>query len=348
MQFAIIGDNSYLAKTEMEANNIKNIKVYKNNILLFDDIENSKVEKRWSIIKMGRVIELWKALPEIIEAGLVWVNEADLWKFIKKKWIRRYKEVELKRSDREIIKNWIELILLDSKVDKNCKIWIVDYYQDISLFEKIDFEKPQRWMQIWMMPSKLALTLINIATWLSWDITEHTVYDPFAWFWTTNLLCNWINHHSIWSDLKITAAKENLKRWSEHYGNKDKKMLFYKHDVMEEFNKSFLDSVTSIVTEWWLWPIIKKRIHANESIIIQKKILEVYMWFLKNVISYFKKVPVIVMTVPYHIDQPNIIASDISDFIRKNPNLEINIVEEVYKRKKQNVWRQIIIIKEIS
>ena len=39
---------------------------------------------------------------------------------------------------------------------------MVTGYQNINLYEEIDFEKPVNSMQIGMMPSKLAHTMINI------------------------------------------------------------------------------------------------------------------------------------------------------------------------------------------
>ena len=292
----------------------------------------------WTIKPLGNIIGLAK------EKWLIWVSDPRLGKRLKKQWIKRYKDIELKRSDREIIANGVEFILLDNNVDDNCRVGVVEYYQDITLFEQIDFEKPQRWMQIGMMPAKLALTLINIAVWIDAQKKDQTIYDPFMGFGTTNFLVNSIGHNTIGSDIKITAWKDNLKRRNNTHGNKDNKILFFKHDVTHPFNKKFLDSVTSIVTEGWLWPIIKKKIHWNESLTIQKKVLDVYIPFLQNIFDYYETVPTMVFTVPFHVDQPNIIADDIEHFVRKFKHIEIEVIDELYKRKKQYVWRQIIII----
>jgi tRNA G10 N-methylase Trm11 len=69
------------------------------------------------------------------------------------------------------------------------------------LFEAVDFEKPSAGMGIGMMPSKLALTMINIALAAhqsNHDIkVDYTIYDPFCGFGTTNFLANAHEHNTI-------------------------------------------------------------------------------------------------------------------------------------------------------
>lgn len=93
---------------------------------------------------------------------------------MKKKYkIKRFKKVELLHTDREVKDKGIELITLPHNCFPLMKrdtmkgrgvgfVGFVQGYQNIKLYEIIDFEKPTRSMQIGMMPAKLTHTLINI------------------------------------------------------------------------------------------------------------------------------------------------------------------------------------------
>lgn len=68
----------------------------------------------------------------------------------------------------------IELVRIGSK-------WAqVLGYQNIRLYEVIDFEKPGRSMQMGMMPAKLTHTLLNIGLSYLKEQDETLIYDPFV------------------------------------------------------------------------------------------------------------------------------------------------------------------------
>jgi len=71
--------------------------------------------------------------------------------------IRRYKLVDIFHTDREIKNKGKEIINLE-----NGLYGIVEQYQNIELYEAVDFGKPGRSMQMGMMPAKLAHMMINI------------------------------------------------------------------------------------------------------------------------------------------------------------------------------------------
>jgi hypothetical protein len=71
--------------------------------------------------------------------------------------IRRYKLVDIFHTDREIKNKGKEIINLEHGL-----YGIVEHYQDIELYEAIDFGKPGRSMQMGMMPAKLTHIMINI------------------------------------------------------------------------------------------------------------------------------------------------------------------------------------------
>lgn len=128
---------------------------------------------------------------------------------------------------------------------------VVSGYQDISLYEMIDFNKPVNSMQIGMMPSKLALTMINIGLSACKDSNDITIYDPFVGLGTTAFLANALGYDCIASDIEMSAAKQNIGRWQEKAAqrNDDKRITTFKHDIYEPLKKPFLANVNLIVTE---------------------------------------------------------------------------------------------------
>ena len=81
--------------------------------------------------------------------------------------------MKLNHTDKEIKTKGKEIINLT-----NGMFGIVDHYQDIPLYETIDFDKPARSMQMGMMPAKLAHILINLGI-LHYGDTP-IIYDPFC------------------------------------------------------------------------------------------------------------------------------------------------------------------------
>jgi len=65
--------------------------------------------------------------------------------------------VDIFHTDREIKNKGKEIINLE-----NGLYGIVEQYQNIELYEAIDFGKPGRSMNMGMMPAKLAHIMINI------------------------------------------------------------------------------------------------------------------------------------------------------------------------------------------
>jgi hypothetical protein len=109
-------------------------------------------------------------------------------------------------------------------------------------------------MNIGMMPSKLALTLINIGVgeYESNNTIKHlnTIWDPFCGFGTTNFLANALNHNTIASDINVTSMKQNSKRRpTQSFYNKNGKELILKQDVTEEFKSPLLHHADIIVSE---------------------------------------------------------------------------------------------------
>ncbi|MDR0607527.1 MAG: hypothetical protein LBG52_04135 [Candidatus Peribacteria bacterium] len=97
---------------------------------------------------------------------------------LKKKYgLKRFKKVDLLHTDREVKEKGIELITLPTLKGL---IGIVQGYQNIKLYETVDFGKPARSMQTGMMPAKLTHTLINIGLAKIASPKPLLIRDPFC------------------------------------------------------------------------------------------------------------------------------------------------------------------------
>lgn len=339
MYFAILWKNKEISQVELELIKPQNTKIVGNTIF-FESKHDDLIPKLWWIVKWWKLIKIDTIWDHLNEKKIFWVNKKYLGLYCKKELnIKRYKEIELIKTDLEIKKKWIELI---SWWENNPEVWLILWYQNIDIYSSIDFDKPISGMQIWMMPSKLAHILMNI--WLSKLKNEKniTIYDPFVGFWTTWFLANFFDYNFIWSDINITSVKKNLKRWKENKYYKEKKITIYKHDVKNSFEKPFLQNVNLIVTEWWLGPVVKKFTQKEHLISNYKKIYEVYFSFIQNIKNFYEK-QTIVMTIPNYMDISNYLETDLIKLF-EDLNISYNIVSEVYSRKWQLVGRKIIIL----
>jgi len=332
--FAIWGKNQWLSLLELEK--IWEDIIEENGIFFFNTqkYENCKnlawFTKVWHIITLKEFINLDKKL--------VWTN-IHLKPEDKKKFnIKRYKQVDLLKSDLEVKKKWIEAIFFKWKKDL---IWIVDYYQNIDLYENIDFEKPVNSMWIGMMPSKLAHLLINISTWLNYG---KTIYDPFVWLWTTMMVANYLWNNTIWSDINPSSCKQNWKFFNQTKFYKQQfKGFIFKQDVTNVFKNKIVNLSTNIVSEWFLWPVIWKYLNKKEASFYEKSFQNIYIKWIKNLIN-LPSINNIVITFPVYFlyNKEQYFFYDTYDKIRWFW-VKLDIVNDIYHRKWQKVWRQIVI-----
>ena len=158
MYFAILGKNPDISRAELELVQPTNISSPKKGVLVFDTTQAEKLSTLGGIIKAGLVIKE-KELPEILkEVKIIGIKEVANGKHLKETiGIRRFKTVDFFHTDREIKEKGKELINLG-----NGDYGVVERYQNIALYETIDFDKPARSMQMGMMPAKLTHIMINI------------------------------------------------------------------------------------------------------------------------------------------------------------------------------------------
>ena len=347
--FATLGKHPQLSLMELQIINPQNIEHYWYSIVVFDIEEsdnNNESDYTNTLNNLSWISKRWKIinLEEIdLEGKTVWTNDDDFGMELKKKyWAKRYKFVETIKSDLEIKNEWIEILKI--------KEWIYGQvlgYQNIWFYETVDFGKPSHGMQVGMMPTKLAMTMVNI--WLRnfWKkkLSDFTIYDPFCGFGTTGFITNYMWYNFVWSDINISMIKPNKKRRMEdpktQAYRQDKFFTIFKHDATVQFEWA-AKNADLIVTEWRLWPVTGLQTHIIEIRKNAQSALEVYMWFIQNCHQSYKNIT-IVMTYPVYrrsdyedIIWPSLI-SRMADNWRKHEMIDL------YSRADHTVARQVIV-----
>jgi len=331
MYFAIIGKNKELSLREIKIIEPINLEIQWN-IIYFESTKELEISKLWGIIKWWKIIEKEEIVNEVKLTRIIWVPNMETGLKRKSEFgVKRYKIVDLFKSDKEIKKKWKEFIKL-----KNNKRWLVKWYQNIPLYETIDFDKPSRSMKMWMMPAKLTHILINI--WISISPKSKSISDPFAWSWTTWFLVNFMGYNFLWSDLNTTHLEENIKRRkTTKFYKKDFDIDFMEQDATKTWNKVS----DLIITEWWLWPMVTDSSSEKEIITYQKQVEIVYTKRLKT--FTWSTLPTIITTIPFYIKKTNFLADSLSK-LAQEIGFKVQTIKEIYQRPGQKVWRQVIIL----
>ncbi len=347
MYFWIIGDNSTISLEGLSYIHPTDIEQPRKNIITFNTKYPDRLAtcaaliKRWTIYSNQELSDL-----EDIKSD-IGVETKELWSHLKKQIqkIKRFKIIELIHTDLEIKWSWTEIINID-----NNNYGLVQGYQNIALYEAIDFWKPVGGMNIGMMPSKLALTLINIGIGeyeknkkSNWNIT---IRDPFCGFWTTNFLVNSLWYNTIASDINVTSMKQNSKRrQTQSFYGKNSEELILKQDVTEEFKSPLFRHADIIVSEWWLGHIVTSRTAPFETNVYAQEVKTLYTAFAKNTTALAKhnnKGLTLVITIPVWLKYDISVSEDImNEFISLWRTARL--ITQPYSREKQLVGRQILI-----
>ncbi len=366
MYFWIVWDNKDLIEHALTFLHAQNISFLKKHIITFETELPERLQQCASLIKRGKIYS-WEELELMIESEIIGVSDKILGTKLKKKYslIKRFKLIDLVHSDLEIKEKWSEIIEIEED-----HFGIVQWYQSIQLYEAIDFWKPISGMWIGMMPSKLALTLINIAIGhyeiqsnlkdviINFDNKKSlilsdqiTIRDPFCWFGTTNFLANALGYDSIWSDINITQAKINKKRREQEIFYLNKKITLLKHDVFKEFKTPIFHYANIIVSEWWLWPTVNHRTGINEIEQYSKEVSKIYKSYFANLTKFFqsnketstlKQKKICVITIPIWLKYDLSISQQIATYCM-SLGRSTTIIEKPYKREKQLVGREVLI-----
>jgi len=360
MYFAILWKNPEISMTELQLVQAKEISYPKKGIVIFDTKYKELLPQLGWIIKAGTVVKE-KDLQELLaDVKIIWIQNEANGKHLKRTvGIRRYKLVDIFHTDREIKNKGKEIINLE-----NGLYGIVEHYQDIELYEAIDFGKPGRSMQMGMMPAKLTHIMINI--WLkniieNWKlkIENCIIYDPFVGSWTTWLLANHLWYDFMGSDIKTKYFEQNIDRWkTTNFYTPDKELRVFTHDILAprawpQPKDIFGDKIPNlIVTEWWLWPIIRTGISKEDMQEAQKEVIKMYEGFIIQIHNLFfsqPEKPIMIFTIPIYPEN-NYIETELIDLITTLNNTKtlkqrsISSISEIYQRENQNIGRKIMII----
>lgn len=357
MYFAILWKNPEISMAELELVQIKEISFPKKGIIIFDTKYWEALSQLWGCIKIGTVVKE-KQLQELLaDAKIIGIQNEANGKHLKRTiGIKRYKLVDIFHTDKEIKNKGKEVINLE-----NGLYGIVEQYQDIELYEAVDFGKPWRSMRMGMMPAKLAHIMINI--WLQWlrsikakmhenwcsplDLWSSTIiYDPFVGSGTTEFLANSLGYECIGSDINIEYATQNIpRRKTTKFYQPEEKITVFTHDITKKL-KTILPETKKdivIVTEGRLWPIVTKSTSAGEVRKFQEQVIQIYKSFLERIQEIWCSVAV--CTIPYYAGQTNFLEKEISEYATKI-KLEIQGIPEIYGREGQQIGRKIMIIKQ--
>ncbi|MCS6983091.1 MAG: hypothetical protein NZL83_02800 [Candidatus Absconditabacterales bacterium] len=172
--------------------------------------------------------------------------------------VRRFKQVDLMHTDREVMTKGVELVQWGSMVG------VVTHRQPIALYEAIDFEKPFRSMTMGMLPAKVGAILLSIALALR-PSSSVTIYDPFVGSGTIPMLALARGYHALGSDIAHVTACKRAMQWrvDRHPSFVDLSWSIWYHDATDAKNKPLARFATHVVTEGWLGPIITSRHHQH-------------------------------------------------------------------------------------
>jgi len=349
MYFAILGKNPQISLTELQKIQPSFLPSTKKDIVIFETEYPESVSELGWCIKSGRVVAE-KDLQNILEdVKIIWIQEEAIGKHFKRTiGIKRFKTVKINHTDKEIKEKWKEIINLD-----NWKYGVVERYQNIPLYETIDFEKPGRSMNMWMMPAKLTHILINLG--ITNSVIENnslethniTIYDPFCGSGTTNFLANYMWYNTVGSDININYAQKNLPRWQNtSFYNTNASISFFQYDISRSIPSNIISNPSIIVTEWRLGPIITKKSSIDDIKKAQHQITKLYNDFFTTTIES-DDFSTIICTIPRYIGHENPHEKVFQKTI-ENLWYQYKSISEIYQRPEQQIWRKICIIKRGS
>jgi len=336
--FAILWKNKEISLAELKLVKPTNLIEFNDIIILFDTENSDRLNELWWVIKRGEIVEEeW--LKNILEwQKMLWTRDKDFWIKLKKKyWIKRFKLVDLFKTDKEVKNKWVEVVKLKDKY------WIVKWYQNIWLYEEIDFWKPSRSMKMWMMPAKFTHIMLNIWLWIC-KKNPISIYDPFAWSGTTWFLANHFWYDFFWSDIDIQHLEKNTIWWMKNPLHTEKKFEIFQHDITKEIPNWKLDGNILVVSEWWLWPIVTDRATVQDVSKYQNQVWDLYKKFITTISKTRENHNTkAVFTIPYYMNQSNFLEQEIMTW-SSTFGWKMSGIDEIYSRENQKVWRKIIVL----
>ncbi|MFZ2150555.1 MAG: hypothetical protein WAZ12_04470 [Candidatus Absconditicoccaceae bacterium] len=332
MFFAVLGKNRDISLEELEFIQPQNIKQLDNFTVTFETFFPEKLNLLGGIIKRGKIVDTDEFDNVLSNTKLLGTQDKALGIDLKKKYkIKRFKITDLLHTDKEVKEKGIEIIKIKSDFG------IVKGYQNIPLYEAIDFDKPARDMKMGMMPSKLAHIMLNIG--LNNIAGNPTIYDPLSGSGTMGFISNFFGYNFIGSDIKTNYLIQNLERRQSTKFCKNNRFETFQQDIFLPINTQELNLI--VITEGRLGPIVTDRTSSEQVQKYQHQVIDTYKELVKRIheINAVKGV----FTIPYYIGYDNKIEQEIQEISTKL-GFKFKSVQEIYKRENQKVGRKIIIL----
>ena len=342
MYFAITWKNKTMSLAELELVNPTNLVEITGVLITFDTDKPELLDTLGGIIKRGEVIDRDDIWQEADWKKILGTKDKDLWLKLKREfWIKRFKVVDRLHTDIDVKRKGIEIV----RFHKNFAV--VKGYQNIKLYEEIDFGKPSRSMKMGMMPAKLTHIMLNL--WL--NILDNTqkedwvrIYDPFAWSGTTWFVANYLWYDFVWSDIDTYHLEKNQIRREDIEEKNWKTFDIFQHDITKTIPDNALQWNILIVSEWRLGPIVTEKTRKSEISKFQAEVRELYKEFIYTISETRKSHRTkAVFTIPYYIRYDNFLEEEIQK-LSESLNRKFSSIDEIYSREKQKVWRKIIIL----
>jgi hypothetical protein len=177
-----------------------------------------------------------------------------------------------------------------------------------------------------------------------------TVWDPLCGFGTTNFVAHALWYSTIGTDINITQAKSNLRRWMAQTTDTGKCSMI-KHDITQScLANKILYNADCIVSEGWLgtvvWPKTKLphvQATANDVVTLYTAMCGI---ITELVIATGKSMP-ICLTIPVYLKY-DIYPSALILPIWQAAWRDVTILPDTYSRPKQMVGRQIMVGKFVG
>jgi len=235
----------------------------------------------------------------------------------------------------------------------NNQVFVTKAIQSIDDFSKRDFGRPGRDDESGMLPPKLAMMMINLAT----QKTKNIILDPFCGSGTIITEAMLMGYKNIiGSDISDTAISDTIKNieWMKNnyqLGDANLKINIFQSDIFDITKKINNNSVDAIVAESYLGKPLKG---SETKMMIESQATELKMLYL-NAFTRFKKIlkpdGVVIFIIPRFNYREDWIKIDCENEILKlgfkNDSLLPEHKHLLYWRPGQHVGREIWRFKKI-
>lgn len=235
----------------------------------------------------------------------------------------------------------------------NNEIFVTKAIQSIDDFSKRDFGRPGRDDESGMLPPKLAMMMLNLAT----QPADNAILDPFCGSGTIVTEAILMNYRNIiGTDLSETAISDTLKNieWLKKQYQIDLKNFninVFQSDIYDISKKIQNDSIDAVIAE----PYMGKPLHGNEpKSSIERQATELKTLYLKAFERFAKILKpngVVIFIIPRFRSKEDWIKIDCENEIQKlgfkNDSILSDQKHLLYWRPGQHVGREIWRFKKI-